>query len=994
MFTAGGGETLPLLFVAQRQRVRRRGQGRGMLHRPLARAVRGAPLGTGFLIAIAAMAVLGFFLIFLERLRALERRVDTLTQQLAQPEPQKPADAAPLPPSAPLQHVQPAPAEQAAPTSQPADAGGTPEVNTPPQRSRWGRAERSFARFWTGILGALALVVGFSFLAVLTALRLDKFARFLMLVAVSGLLYGGAVLAQRRGRTRLLGSWLRSAAGALALFGCFASSAVPWLRWVTSDVQGYAILAAGIAVNLAFALLRSRELFASFHTLISLAALAVAPAQALVLLVAVVVTGACSLPAFRKPWGVHLLLCTSSFFAFFVAWMMRQTSATYAIESMAIGGLVLALGPAFAAPYVSRANTAFGAAARGATWIYLAAGVLLFSHRLPWISGLLLVLALAAYILSRTAGARGPAWLARLDGLASIGLAVLAALGLVRVELDLVFVFAIAYGATVLMAADRGADPLVRRVCGVLQTALGLAVIAVALASVLGARLPGHLLTAGRIQVAVVVGALAVTTAVQLRFTPDLPTWVNALVGCLYPAFLVALYAIGLTLNGAWRWAALGGLVVAAGGAAALVLDRRAPEPSHRIGLMAAAAVVHLASLIAFREISAMSLASRVGHGLLLTAVAFVALAAAWGPDEGRRLRAYPGALLVTVALAFAALSTTLTVDRAWTWIAWAAIVGGTRLVLPRAPRWLSGPSAVAGIGLAVVAGIATAAVRGSAPALRLASEAATAAAMFAWTREANGERRVLSGVPLAGLALLAFYVYLEARGDWAAVALAAVAVAALAAGVYGPAALRSLSTYSVFAYAASLVSLAWFTGPAARSDLVIFSLAWWAGVVSSLAALGYVALYYMLADRRAPRPADTTAAPAPEDPGEPPWLRGLREAVSGARNHALFGPFYLAIGLFFAWSFDGPALTAIYIVTCFTVFALGIALKEPVFRPLSYGLLAYCLVRLVFFDMQRADTFDRALVFIVAGAVLLGMNWLYNRFVGEDEGEGTGTAD
>ena len=123
--------------------------------------------------------------------------------------------------------------------------------------------------------------------------------------------------------------------------------------------------------------------------------------------------------------------------------------------------------------------------------------------------------------------------------------------------------------------------------------------------------------------------------------------------------------------------------------------------------------------------------------------------------------------------------------------------------------------------------------------------------------------------------------------------------------------------------------------------------------------------------------------------PGERPGFRALRIRIAVRRNLVLLLPFFAAIGLFFAWSFSGPALTTLYIITSFTVFALGIGLKEGLFRPLSYGLLAYCLVRLVFFDMARADTLERAVVFIIAGAVLLGMNWLYNRFgVGEEGAE------
>ena len=117
--------------------------------------------------------------------------------------------------------------------------------------------------------------------------------------------------------------------------------------------------------------------------------------------------------------------------------------------------------------------------------------------------------------------------------------------------------------------------------------------------------------------------------------------------------------------------------------------------------------------------------------------------------------------------------------------------------------------------------------------------------------------------------------------------------------------------------------------------------------------------------------------------------MRSLRVALATHRNLAVFVPFFVAAGFYFIWSFSGPALTALYIIESFAIFVLAIALKEKIFRPFAYGLIGFCLVRLIFFDMAAADTLERAVVFIIAGAVLLGMNALYNRFaMNEEEGK------
>jgi uncharacterized membrane protein len=62
-------------------------------------------------------------------------------------------------------------------------------------------------------------------------------------------------------------------------------------------------------------------------------------------------------------------------------------------------------------------------------------------------------------------------------------------------------------------------------------------------------------------------------------------------------------------------------------------------------------------------------------------------------------------------------------------------------------------------------------------------------------------------------------------------------------------------------------------------------------------------------------------------------------------------------------------------------VFSTSLLLRRQDLRYLSLAGLLACLVRLVFFDLSRSGTIARAVVFILMGLLLLGMNALYARF-------------
>ncbi|MFW6364136.1 MAG: DUF2339 domain-containing protein, partial [Spirochaeta sp.] len=107
------------------------------------------------------------------------------------------------------------------------------------------------------------------------------------------------------------------------------------------------------------------------------------------------------------------------------------------------------------------------------------------------------------------------------------------------------------------------------------------------------------------------------------------------------------------------------------------------------------------------------------------------------------------------------------------------------------------------------------------------------------------------------------------------------------------------------------------------------------------------------------------------------PWRRHTERF----RGRWLLLPLFAALGLGFVFELNGPGLTAILLVESLLIFSAGIFTRDRIFRPAAYALLLAGLARMLLIDLARSDTLSRAVIFILAGLCLLGINWLYNRW-------------
>ncbi len=249
--------------------------------------------------------------------------------------------------------------------------------------------------------------------------------------------------------------------------------------------------------------------------------------------------------------------------------------------------------------------------------------------------------------------------------------------------------------------------------------------------------------------------------------------------------------------------------------------------------------------------------------------------------------------------------------------------------------------------------------------------------AVFAWQRAPTTEpvyRSWRYGQPLLPeltLLLAVFTLKWEIRVEWETLLWMLLAFALTLGASRLPHRLRRVQVYGLFFFAAtvlwsSYVALAYL----APGQLLT---ARWLVTAAAVALLfTYAAVFF------------NQPPLAEEDAYWPPALvslAALGKLSKRALVPLLLYPSFVALTLLLVQSFDRSVLTVLLMLEVVAAFVSSLLLRRQDLRYAALAGIAICLVRLVFFDLSQSGTITRAIVFILMGLLLLGMNALYARF-------------
>lgn len=298
----------------------------------------------------------------------------------------------------------------------------------------WKKIEKPLSENWTGILGAVILVAGISFLGIYALFILSAFFRCLLVLGFAAVLFGLSFWLGKKSEFRTISLALRSSAAAVFLFVSLGSGYIETLKWLENSYIALFVLTLGIVVNLFTGYRSKNETFASLHTILGLVSVSIPQASGFTL----GVTALICLPGvvwnYSERRQLHLLVVSTGFFAAHLFWN-HQIYSPSKPAGMEVVFPIFCILPVFCGAllvhyretlYGKKEFELFPLISHLLNWSYLGISLIRYSQKSKYSTILLFLAAGLVWFLSANAKRKSISWLFLTDRLVSQSLIVLA----------------------------------------------------------------------------------------------------------------------------------------------------------------------------------------------------------------------------------------------------------------------------------------------------------------------------------------------------------------------------------------------------------------------------------------------------------------------------------------------------------------------------------------------------------------------------------------
>jgi hypothetical protein len=870
----------------------------------------------------------------------------------------------------------------------------------------WLKVEGQLIENWTGIIGAVVMVMGVGFLGIYAALKMSPLIRFMIITAFAAFLFGLYVFLRTKGAWRQLAYWLRSSSGAIFLFACIGSGGIPGLKWIEDPLYALAFLIFGIIINLYFGFAGGTQLFASLHVVLSLVAVGIAPQNQTTMIIAAVVVLFGVLLSYRDRWERHLLVSITGYLVYHLYWfnvsglfdadVIPLEARLTGIAATGVIGIAAAL-IHYRKMYRGEKFEAQPFIAHLVNWCYMAVGFFLYTTGSKWNTILLGAAALCAFLLARRARTIGIPWLHRTDTLIAQSIALISLLTLERWEVDGLYVMGIVYVEVIVFTAVMmlEKEDFLTRIGAYLHHLSALSLLSYTMDMLNFEKTASVSRSAITLAGALVPGIFLHWVLVKKH--KELPDSIDIYLkktaesrfsvgGVILPVMLTAgFYCIHRYI---WTPAAAAAVMLAL-----LYLRARIQSNGLGAGLVIAAAGMHLFCWQFIGAEQGVPVADKALYALPFLAVSLAGIRAARVEATGKHYK-WIGIYLFTAHLALSAYYVLNPVSPFLPGVVWILLSplyletalylrkkygatldesGGTDSCLLNAGVIL----VVMFLARHVLVHMQSELYLGPLK-VRLVLELLGIAVMFYWALARRPEMvkqlKLWTRVhPLfweGVVALSIFTIALEVPVMWHPPAWIAAALVLLFAGDTWKTVLSRFRLYALMIFWLAAFHIAFLSSTQAGPSQYWLDQEWVGGLAGILVQIMFVIYFHHRGGL-----ASVTF------PFDAPRFARLIAAVGRRVNLWVYYPFFTAIALFLYWSFDSAILTLLWVAEAFSIFVLSVILKENHFRYLSMAALIGCLLRLVGYDLARTATITRALVFLGVGGLMLAMNYLYGRY-------------
>ncbi|MDH5654742.1 MAG: DUF2339 domain-containing protein [Spirochaetia bacterium] len=871
------------------------------------------------------------------------------------------------------------------------------------------RIEKIFVENWTGILGSIILTMGIAFFGITAGLVLSPFSRFILINLFSVLLYAIFIFLRKKTNMGLLALWMRSTAGAVFLFSCLGSGGIPGLQWIENPFLALLLLIAGVSVNLLLGFISSRQMLATFHVVVSLVAVAFAPANFISVMLGGGIVFFGIILSYKEKWDFHLLLTILSFFAFHLFWNHSAGAPKMGTDPAAwASGLLMnsvvgisAILIHYREIYAKDKFEILPFVTHLVNWIAAGIGYILYSSGSKWNPFVLMAAALLIFLLTRKAKKINMKWLLRTDVLVAESLVFLGILFLHRWELSLMVISFLLLLELFIFAAVM----LYEKDEALIKVSMGFVAImnvAFMITSIYSLSINEKDEVSIYTLAAVFLNAVfPILLRKKNILNFDSEEWGNLRITAtgIYVSLLSIIFYISIQ-DHAWATLAVSVLF-----AVVLMARRRFLSDASGVEfLLMAAGILIISWILMVLHLDAdgtvesfpATLFERIQFSAPIFIMPLFSFIMGWKKESGSVQKIlFPGIYLFaahTLAATYYIFNSVSPLLAGILYLLYSAVfLEISRLIFSRWKNSLcdngnadvhliaSGAAMLAAFFFRHVLVHLQAEYYTGFIKIRFLIEIAAIAVLIYWIVFSMSARKSESGF-LKNLFLymtemllifLSFTAVLELPEKYLSLYWSAMSVLLFLISGIKHSDFARFRLYSIFLHITASFYIAFVSGSYVTPSGYFLNQAWLGGLAALIFQFAYLYLYLK----------SNLQSEKPIFPSGLGILSEFSLYIDQKRNLYINYPVFIAVALFLYWSFDHAILTLLWTLEVLLIFILSIILRVKHFRHISMGSLLILVGRLIFYDMDRVEAIYKIFVFIGVGVILIFMNYLYNKY-------------
>lgn len=863
----------------------------------------------------------------------------------------------------------------------------------------WQRLAEKFAENWTGILGAISMVMGVAFLGIYAALRCIPFHRVLIIVIFSGILTGLFFILKQKPHWYKLALWLRSSAGAIFLFACLGSGYIPTLQWIFNPHQALALLLLGISVNVYLSYIGKTPLYASFHVVLNLIVLSIVPQTTIVFIVAGIVTLLGIVINYREKWDYHLITCISAFFLYHLYWnFVLHTEITDFQHYIGIGNVALVSLTALLVHYQDIYKTEKFAyipfLSHLLNWFYFGVGIWIHSFAFRGRPIIILCGAFAAFFIAQKAKKENIRWVYTTDTLvAQLGI-LLALLSMTIWKVEIYYLLGLMYLETLLycFVVLKEDERLLFRIGIWLANGLSFILLLTAFTTINFSDTILLYKHSATLLITVVIGIIfhlylvkhwgEIFDCISIYTTTQTYKYLHkfSVAGILLPIMGLVIYFHPYQM----LWAPIVAMIMGIG---FLYARQKFQLNGLGIGLILYLLGVH--GIGWYKIYMLNTWLEKIIYSLPFFFLSFTTIQLSY-IEKIKNYAKYLGIYLLYIHLAFTTHYAFNSISPFISGIVWLCISVinlematflrtkyGETIIQKGSPDRSLMHIGYIFIGLFLIRHIYVhlqsetyiGFIR-----LRFLIELLALFVFIYWLLHKKPQMQIIDKhwnrlYPLILEVIVLFSVLtiaVELLSKWHPVAWGILAFICLFFGKR----FSRLNFYSLLFSWADAFHVAFKSAVEITPATKWHEQSWMSGLIAIVLQFVYIVLIHR-----------KNIFDCIEFPPILKFFSHWVMKIQKRKNLWIYYPLFLSIGMFFYFSFDKSILTILLVMECFFIFVISLILREEHFRYLSMAGLIVCLVRLIFYDLAQAGTLTRAIVFLCVGVIMLGMNFIYTKY-------------